>query len=180
MFESLQAMPADAILGLIAEHRDDPRPNKIDLGVGVYRTPDGQTPVLNTVKKAEHRLVGTQTSKTYIGTAGDPTFNAAMQAMTFADAVPNDRLVTIQTPGGSGSLRVAAAVLLRARESATVWASEPTWANHVPLLGGAGLQLKSYPYYDTQNHVIHIDAMLDALRTVPKGDIEAPENTHNV
>jgi aspartate/tyrosine/aromatic aminotransferase len=171
LFESLQAMPADAILGLIAEHRDDPRPNKIDLGVGVYRTPDGQTPVLSTVKKAEHRLVGTQTSKTYIGTAGDPTFNAAMQAMTFADAVPNDRLVTIQTPGGSGSLRVAAALLLRAREGATVWASEPTWANHVPLLGGAGLRLKSYPYYDTQNHVIHIDAMLDALRTVPKGDI---------
>lgn len=171
MFESLQAVPADAILGLIAEHRDDPRPNKIDLGVGVYRNPEGHTPVLNTVKKAEHRLVGTQTSKTYIGTAGDATFNKAMQALTFADAVPDERLATIQTPGGSGSLRVAAALLLRAREGATVWASEPTWANHVPLLGGAGLQLKSYPYYDTQNHVIHIDAMLDALRAAPKGDI---------
>ena len=170
MFESLQAMPADAILGLIAEHRDDPRPNKIDLGVGVYRNAAGETPVLNTVKKAEHRLVGTQTTKAYIGTAGDATFNAAMQAMTFADAVPDDRLVTIQTPGGSGSLRVAAGMILRAKENTTTWASEPTWANHEPLLGGAGLQLKSYPYYDTSNHVIHIDAMLDALRGAPKGD----------
>ena len=171
MFESLQAMPADAILGLIAEHRDDPRPNKIDLGVGVYRNAAGQTPVLDTVKKAEHRLVGTQTSKSYIGTAGDATFNKAMQAMTFADSVSNDRLVTIQTPGGSGSLRVAAGLLLRAKEDTTVWASEPTWANHMPLLGGAGLQLKPYPYYDTDKHVIHIDAMLDALRVAPKGDV---------
>jgi len=164
-------MPADAILGLIAEHRDDPRPNKIDLGVGVYRNAAGQTPVLDTVKKAEHRLVGTQTSKSYIGTAGDATFNKAMQEMTFADSVSNDRLVTIQTPGGSGSLRVAAGLLLRANENTTVWASEPTWANHQPLLGGAGLQLKPYPYYDTDKHVIHIDAMLDALRVVPKGDV---------
>ena len=171
MFESLQTMPADAILGLITEHRDDPRPNKIDLGVGVYRNAAGETPVLNTVKKAEHRLVGTQTSKAYIGTAGDATFNAAMQAMTFADAVPDDRLVTIQTPGGSGSLRVAAGMILRAKENTTTWASEPTWANHEPLLGGAGLQLKSYPYYDTSHHVIHIDAMLDALRAAPKGDV---------
>jgi len=164
-------MPADAILGLIAEHRDDPRPNKIDLGVGVYRNAAGETPVLNTVKKAEHRLVGTQTSKAYIGTAGDPSFNQAMQALTFADSVASERLVTLQTPGGSGSLRAAAGLLLRANESTTVWASEPTWANHAPLLGGAGLQLKPYPYYDTQNHVIHIDAMLETLRAAPKGDV---------
>jgi len=78
--------------------------------------------------------------------------------------------VTIQTPGGSGSLRVAAGMILRAKENTTTWASEPTWANHEPLLGGAGLQLKSYPYYDSSNHVIHIDAMLDALRGAPKGD----------
>ena len=171
MFESLQEMPADAILGLIAEYREDPRANKIDLGVGVYRNSAGDTPVLDSVKKAEHRLVGTQTSKTYIGTAGDPSFNAAMQAMTFADSAPGDRLVTIQTPGGSGSLRVAAGLLLRARANATVWVSEPTWANHVPLLGGAGLQLKPFPYYDTKRHVIEIDAMLDALRAAPKGDV---------
>ena len=171
MFETLQAMPADAILGLIAEHRDDPRPNKIDLGVGVYRNATGETPVLDAVKKAERHLLETQTSKSYLGTAGDASFNAAMQAMTFAGVVPDERLVTIQTPGGSGSLRVAAGLLLRARTGARVWVSEPTWANHVPLLGGAGIELKSLPYYDTERHVIQIDAMLDALRAVPQGDI---------
>jgi len=171
LFETLQTMPADAILGLIAEYRNDPRPEKIDLGVGVYRNAAGETPILNTVKKAERHLVETQTTKSYISTAGEPTFNAAMQAMTFAGAVTDDRLVTIQTPGGSGSLRVAAGMLLRAKDAVTVWVSEPTWANHVPLLGGAGLQLKSYPYYDTKRHVIEIDAMLETLRGAPKGDV---------
>jgi len=171
LFETLQTMPADAILGLIAEYRNDPRPEKIDLGVGVYRNAAGETPILNTVKKAERHLVETQTTKSYISTAGEPTFNAAMQAMTFAGAVTDDRLVTIQTPGGSGSLRVAAGMLLRAKDAVTVWVSEPTWANHVPLLGGAGLQLKSYPYYDTKRHVIEIDAMLETLRRAPKGDV---------
>jgi aspartate/tyrosine/aromatic aminotransferase len=164
-------MPADAILGLIVEHRMDPRPEKIDLGVGVYRDADGQTPVPGTVKLAENRLLETQTSKAYIGTAGDPVFNASMQALTFGGVVPDDRLVTIQTPGGSGSLRVAAGIVLRAKKNSTVWVSTPTWANHVPLLGGAGMTLKEYPYYDRRGHVIQIDAMLETLRDAPKGDL---------
>jgi aspartate/tyrosine/aromatic aminotransferase len=171
LFESLQLATADAILGLITEHRDDPRPEKIDLGVGVYRNAAGETPILDVVKKAEHRLVGTQTSKAYIGTAGDPEFNAVMQELAFADAVANDRLGTIQTPGGSGSLRVAAGLLLRAREDATVWVSEPTWNNHVPLLGGAGLTLKPYAYYDAESHSIRFDEMVSTLRAAPKGDV---------
>jgi aspartate aminotransferase len=171
LFETLQAAKADAILGLIAEHRDDPRPEKIDLGVGVYRTAEGVTPVLEVVKKAEKNLLDTQVSKTYIGTAGAADFNAAMQALVFGDDAPADRLTTIQAPGGSGSLRVAASLILRAAPDTTVWASEPTWANHIPLLGGAGLKLKPYPYYDTDKHVIKIDDMLTELRTAPKGDI---------
>ncbi len=171
MFEGLKALPPDAILGLIAEYRNDQRPQKIDLGVGVYRTAAGTTPVLDVVKSAEQGLVETQDSKGYLGTAGLPAFNSAMQALTFGDAEAADRLVTIQTPGGSGSLRVAAGLLLRARERAPVWVSEPTWANHVPLLGGAGLDLKPYPYYDTGEHTIRIHAWLDSLRGVPKGDI---------
>lgn len=171
MLELLQPVAPDAILGLIAEHRNDPRENKIDLGVGVYRSAAGDTPVLDVVKQAEQRLVDTQTSKAYIGSAGDASFNAAMQSLMFDDAVADERLAMLQTPGGSGSLRVAAGLILRARSDATVWVSDPTWANHVPLLGGAGLQLKRYAYYDTERHVIRFDAMLDALRAVPKGDI---------
>jgi len=171
LFETLKPAPADAILGLITEHRNDPRPQKVDLGVGVFRTAEGETPVLDVVKIAEQRLVETQNSKAYIGTAGDPSFNAAMQALTFAEASDKDRLLTIQAPGGSGSLRVAASLILRARPEATVWVSDPTWANHIPLLGGAGLTLKLYPYYDTENHVIRIDEMLETLSQVPAGDL---------
>lgn len=171
MFEALEAAPADAILGLILEHKNDPRPEKIDLGVGVFRTAEGETPVLDVVKQAEQRLVDTQESKAYIGTAGDPDFNAAMQALTFGEDADGDRLVTIQAPGGSGSLRVAAGLILRARPDARLWVSDPTWANHIPLLGGAGLSLEPYPYYDTDKHVIRIDQMLDALSRAPAGDL---------
>lgn len=171
MFESLQAASADAILGLIAEHKNDTRAEKIDLGVGVYRTTEGETPVLDAVKRAEKILLDTQDTKSYIGTAGAADFNAAMQSMIFDDSVADDRLATIQTPGGSGSLRVAAELILRASPEASIWVSEPTWANHVPLLGGAGLNLKPHPYYDTTNHVIKIDDMLAALRKAPAGDL---------
>ncbi len=171
MFESLQAASADAILGLIAEYRDDPRPQKIDLGVGVYRTAEGDTPVLKVVKRAEQILIDTQDSKAYIGTAGAADFNAAMQSLIFGAASPDDRLATLQTPGGSGSLRVAAGMILRSSPNASVWVSDPTWANHVPLLGGAGVKLKPFPYYDTKNHVIKIDEMLAALRAAPAGDV---------
>lgn len=167
----MQPAPADAILGLITEHKNDQRSQKVDLGVGVFRTAEGETPVLDVVKKAEQRLVDTQDSKAYIGTAGDPLFNAAMQELTYADSVDTDRVFTIQTPGGSGSLRVAASLILRARENASVWVSDPTWANHIPLLGGAGLSLSPYPYYDTDKHVINIDAMIDTLRQAPAGDL---------
>ena len=171
MFESLQAAPADAILGLITEHKNDPRPEKIDLGVGVFRTAEGETPVLDVVKLAEQRLVDSQESKAYIGTAGDPNFNAAMQDLIFSDSVDPDRIATIQAPGGSGSLRVAASLILRARPDAKVWVSDPTWANHIPLLGGAGVTLDSYPYYDTDKHVIRIDAMLESLGKAEAGDV---------
>ena len=171
MFETLQSMPADPILRLIAEHREDPRPEKIDLGVGVFRSAAGETPVLDAVKIAERRLLDTQETKAYIGTAGNPAFNAAMQALTFGDAEDSARMLTVQTPGGSGSLRVAAGLILRARPGASVWASDPTWNNHVPLLAGAGLALKPYAYYDSERRVVNIDAMLEALRAIPKGDI---------
>jgi len=171
LFESLQLLPPDAIIGLIAEYRNDPRSHKVDLGIGVYRNAAGATPVLDAVKQAEQRLVDTQSTKTYIGSAGAGDFNEAMRDMTFAGSVAADRVAMLQTPGGSGSLRVAAGVLLRARQNASVWVSDPTWANHVPLLGGAGLSLKTYPYYDAATRSLRFDDMLDALRRIPRGDV---------
>ena len=133
MFASLSPRPADAILGLIAEYKKDPRPQKIDLGIGVYRTADGETPVLNVVKQAERRILESQTSKAYLGTAGEPSFNAAIQSLIFADSISGERLTTVQTPGGSGSLRVAASLLQQSATVSPVWVSDPTWSNHVPL-----------------------------------------------
>ncbi|MDH3864878.1 MAG: aspartate/tyrosine/aromatic aminotransferase, partial [Gammaproteobacteria bacterium] len=171
MFESLELLPPDAIIGLITECRNDPRDPKVDLGIGVYRNAAGETPVLDVVKRAEQRLIDTQASKAYIGSAGPADFNEAMRDLTFAGTVANDRVAMLQTPGGSGSLRVAAGVILRAREDTTVWVSSPTWANHVPLLGGAGLNLKPYAYYDETTKALDLDGMLDSLRGIPKGDI---------
>ncbi len=172
MFESLERKPPDAILKLIAEHANDPRDNKIDLGVGVYRDAAGHTPVFRAIKTAERRLLETQTSKSYLGSRGAADFCDAMQALVFGeDALDNDRVMTLQTPGGSGALSVAARVILRANSDTTLWVSDPTWNNHVPLLSGAGVKLASYPYYDTDRNELRFDAMLDALNKVPSGDI---------
>ncbi len=171
LFESLEFIKADAILGLIAEYKNDSRSEKIDLGVGVYRNSEGNTPVLKAVKQAEQILVKDQKSKVYIGTAGAADFNSAIQKLIFGDSNLDDRIVTIQAPGGSGSLRVAAELILRASPSSSVWVSDPTWANHIPLLSSAGINLKSYPYYDSQKHVIKFDEMLDELGKAPPGDI---------
>jgi aspartate aminotransferase len=172
LFENLEPKPADAILKLIGEHLNDPRPEKADLGVGVYRDADGNTPVLKTVKKAEHWLVGSQTSKAYLGSRGDAQFCEALQDMTFgAGSSDSGRIATLQTPGGSGALRVAAGVIIRARPDATMWVSDPTWNNHTPLLGGAGVRLKEYPYYDTEKHNIRFTEMLTALGNAAAGDL---------
>ena len=171
LFERLEPLPPDAIIGLIGEYQKDPRDFKVDLGIGVYRTADGETPIPETVKQAERLLVESQSTKAYIGSAGPADFNEAMRDLTFGGTVDNDRVVMLQTPGGSGSLSVAAGVILRAVGNATVWYGGPTWANHVPLLGGAGLDMKEYPYYDTGTHGLRTEAMLDALRQVPKGDV---------
>ncbi|MEM9209593.1 MAG: aromatic amino acid transaminase, partial [Pseudomonadota bacterium] len=172
MFETLSELPADAILKLIAEHKNDTRPDKVDLGVGVYRDEQGGTPIPRAVKKAEQYLVETQTTKAYLGQGGDEVFNAEMQRMTMgADWDNSDRITTIQTPGGSGSLRIAAGLLLRARPDARVWVTEPTWNNHIPLLGGAGLKLESYPYYDADKNRLRFDEMLTALAQIPSGDV---------
>jgi len=171
LFESLERLPPDAIIGLIGEHLRDPRDTKVDLGIGVYRNEKGETPVLDVVKRAERRLLESQISKSYIGSAGPADFNEAMRDMTFAGSVGNERVAMLQTPGGSGSLSVAAGVALRAQAGLTLWASAPTWANHVPLLGGAGLQMKTFEYYDAGSHRLRLEAMLDSLRQIPRGDL---------
>ncbi len=174
MFETLEALSPDAILGLMAAFRDDPRAQKIDLGVGVYRDEQGNTPILKTVTEAERRRFATETTKSYIGPPGTPGFNELVRKLMFGanhSAVKDKRVAGIQTPGGCGALRMGAELIKRARPNATIWVSDPTWANHVPLLGSAGIKIETYPYYDKHSHGLNSDAMLAALGKVPSGDL---------
>ena len=171
MFETLQPAVPDKILALIGMFRDDPRPGKIDLGVGVYKDPEGRTPVMRAVRVAEKRLYDEQTTKAYLGMAGDPAFNAAMIRLTFGDDADTSRLRAAQAPGGSGALRLIAELLHRSRPNATVWVSDPTWANHVPILSAAGLKTATYPYFDAATGQVRFEAMLAALEGAQRGDI---------
>ena len=154
MFEQLQLITADSILGLMAAFRADPDARKVDLGVGVYRDDRGDTPVLAAVRTAEAALIAQQTTKTYVGPAGNPGFNTEMEKLVFGAAHPvlgSGRLRSVQTPGGCGALRLGAELIRQAAPATVVHVSTPTWANHVPLLSGSQLQLERYPYFDASD-----------------------------
>ena len=174
MFERLKPIPGDPILALMAAYRADTREQKIDLGVGVYQDDRGQTPVMRAVKKAETLLMDLEQTKSYQGIAGDAGYNEQMMALLLGadhSVLNSNRLVTLQAPGGSGSLRVGAEVIRRARPEAKLWVGVPTWPNHIPLLGSTGFEIEEYPYYDQSTHSVNIDAMMEALGRVPAGDI---------
>ena len=171
MFETLQAAQPDKILALIGLFKEDPRPNKVDLGVGVYKDPEGRTPVMRAVREAEKRLYDEQTTKTYLGMAGDLAFNQAIIKLAFGEEADMARLRAAQAPGGSGALRVLAELLRRARPEASVWLSDPTWPNHVPLIEASGLKTRTYPYFDAATGSVRFDAMLAALEEAAPGDI---------
>ncbi|KFZ38398.1 aromatic amino acid aminotransferase [Shewanella mangrovi] len=174
MFNALNPMPADPILGLMAQFREDPRTDKVDLGVGVYKDPEGHTPILACVKTAERIRTETETTKVYISPAGSPEFNRLICELAFGadhSAVLSNRIRSVSTPGGTGSLRVAADFIKRCNPDAVVWVSDPTWANHLSIFKAAGLEVNHYPYYDTENNALRFDAMLDKLKTLGKNDV---------
>jgi aspartate aminotransferase len=174
MFETLKALNPDPILGLMAAYRADPNPKRVDLGVGVYKDEAGHTPILDCVKTADARHREAETTKTYVGPPGDPDFNAGIEGLIFGAEHPQLKaglIRTVQAPGGCGALRIAAELINRAKPGAAIWVSDPTWANHVPLLGDAGLEIKYYPYYDAASQGLKTDAMMSALREIPAGDL---------
>ena len=173
MFGNLEALPPDPILGVTAAFRRDPDPGKVDLGVGVYRDEGGITPVPAAVRKAERELLDTQTTKTYVGPAGNLEFNDRIVALALGALAEGlkERTATIQTVGGCGALRMGAELLHSAAPGAVVHVSEPTWANHEPLLGNSGIALRRYPYYDPATRGVAFDRMLARLEEVPAGDV---------
>lgn len=174
MFETLPLLPADPILGLSIAYAKDTNPLKVDLGVGVYKNDAGVTPIMAAVAEAEKLRIKQETTKAYTAPAGYPGANEAATRLVFGEghpAVSANRVRTIQAPGGCGALRVAAELIQRAKPGASLWVSTPTWANHIPLLGSAGLKLREYPYYDYATHSINFAAMMDTLKQIPRGDL---------
>ena len=174
MFQSLEPLPPDAIIGIMAMFRQDKDPRKVDLSVGVYQDEDGNTPVLECVRQAERQVLSEQKTKSYVGIAGNASFNESVEKILFGTDHPArkaGRISSVQTPGGSGGLSVAGHMIIRAQRDAQVWLSDPSWPNHLPLLRLAGLRLQQYPYYDYKNHGIDFDAMTDTFNKLGAGDL---------
>jgi aspartate/tyrosine/aromatic aminotransferase len=171
MFETLTPAKPDTILSIMQAFREDARTHKIDLSVGVFKTADGATPIVKAVREAEKKLFEGQTTKTYLGTTGDAGFNAAMTSLVFGKGAELSRISTAQTPGGSGALRMIADLIRAARPEATIHAPDPTWANHIPLLSSAGLNLKNYAYFDAATGAVRFDAMMRDLGQAKAGDV---------
>lgn len=171
MLEHLKDQPADKILALIAAYRDDPRPDKIDLGVGVYKDPTGLTPVMRAVKAAEYRLWQTQDTKTYTGLAGDPAFADAMIGLILNGSVARDRIAAVATPGGTGAIRQALELIRLADPAATVWLSDPTWPNHPSILRYLGMKQATYRYFDEVSRGVDFVGLMADLGHVAAGDV---------
>ena len=151
--------------------RNDPRPQKIDLGVGVYRDPEGQTPILDVVKRAETARLTSETSKSYVGPAGDARFVALVRDLVSGAEAPLDRLRGVQTTGGAGALRLLAGVIARARPETVVHVPDPTWINHLSLLADAGLPTQVYRYYDPATGGVAIDQTIADFGRMAPGDV---------
>lgn len=172
LFDRLDEQKPDALLQLIALCDADPRTDKIDVGVGVYRDAAGGTPILRAVKEAERRLWELQETKAYLGSQGDPRFTALIRPIVFGEALAaDDRIVGLQTPGGCGALRLGADLVEKANPHARIHVGQPTWPNHAPLIECAGIEMVPYPYYDAASRTILFDRMVEALNRAEAGDL---------
>ncbi|TDO16690.1 MULTISPECIES: aromatic amino acid transaminase [Halomonas] len=173
MFEHIERVPGDAILGLIEAYKKDTNPQKVDLGVGVYKDAQGNTPVMRAVKEAEALLLKNETTKTYIGSHGSATYGEVILPLVLGEGSPvlqTKRASATQSPGGTGALRLAGDFIAQQMPGKAIWVSDPTWPNHLGIFPAAGLTLRKYPYVDAENR-LDFDGMLAALEQIPEGDV---------
>ena len=172
MFDTVATAPPDPILGLTEAFQKDDRSEKINLTIGVYQDDTGKTPVLESVKAAEERLLDQETSKRYLGISGLPEFNREAVKLTLGDIVPADRVAAFQSPGGTGGLRVASDFISRNFAGARIWHSQPTWPNHPSVFAAAGLQSQPYPYLSADQRSLDFAAMMETIESQGKaGDV---------
>ena len=161
----------DSLIALIGMVDADPRPEKIDVGVGVFRDSAGRTPVLQVIKQAERRLLETQASKSYLGSAGDKRFAELLRPILLGEHAYDDRIVGVQTPGGCGAVRLGMELIATANPQARVFVGTPTWPNHPPIIRAVGLTEVDYPYYERGQATIRFEDMVAALETGAPGDV---------
>ncbi|MGB0926261.1 MAG: aromatic amino acid transaminase, partial [Pikeienuella sp.] len=171
MLSALYPSPADPILQLAADFAADPRTDKIDLGVGVYKNGAGETVIPRAVKLAEERLIEVQGTKSYVGLLGDVEFSAAMTGLVLGDAAPAPRMSAIQTPGGGGALWILMSLIATASPGATIWVSTPTWGNHKAIAAGVDLKVRDYAYFDPATRAVDFAAMKADLAHATAGDV---------
>lgn len=167
----LGAVRSDSLLKLITLANADNRPEKIDVGVGVYRDGKGRTPVMRAVKAAEKKLWEAQDSKSYLGGAGDIVFPELLKPIVLGEHAADERILGLQTPGGCGALRLGMQLVTRANPSARVLIGMPTWPNHVPIATGCGLEIAEYSYYDRDARRLRFDEMMAAIAGAAAGDL---------
>lgn len=170
MLTSLTALPADKIIALMKAFREDPRTDKIDLGVGVYKNAEGVTPVMRAVKEAEKRLWEAETTKSYVALAGDPAYATAMRSLILGDAVPADRVAAAATPGGTGAVHNGFQMLAMANPELHVHISAPTWPNHPTILKHLNIPFSEYRYFDAATRGVDFDGMMADLKNIGPND----------
>jgi len=171
MFNSLQQQPADKILALMQVYKEDPRDNKIDLGVGVYKDASGQTPIMQSIKRAEHMLWETQDTKSYVGLTGTPEFSETMIDLVLGDKFDKNLTASAATPGGTGAVRQAFELGKMANPNLRVFVSDPTWPNHLSILKYLGIPVEPYRYFDAKTRAVDFSSMMTDLENAKEGDI---------
>ena len=171
MFNSLQQQPADKILALMQVYKEDPRENKIDLGVGVYKDASGQTPIMQSIKRAEHMLWETQDTKSYVGLTGTPEFSETMIDLVLGDKFDKNLTASAATPGGTGAVRQAFELGKLANPNLRVFVSDPTWPNHLSILKYLGIPVEPYRYFDAKTRAVDFSSMMTDLENAKKGDL---------
>jgi len=167
----LEPVAEDSLIGLIALVNADSRPDKIDVGVGVFRDGVGNTPILKVMKEAEQRLLDSQETKAYLGSAGDRRFAELLRPILLGQHADDERILGLQTPGGCGALRLGFELIAKINPGARVFVGTPTWPNHPPIINAVGLGIEEYPYYERGQGAIRFEDMIAALERAEPGDV---------
>lgn len=171
IFKNLQQQPPDKILALMTAFKEDPRDQKLDLGVGVYKNPTGITPIMRSIKLAEKKWWEIESSKSYVGLVGDPAFSDAMISLVLGNSIPRNLIASAATPGGTGAVRQGFELFKIANPGVRVFVSDPTWPNHISILQYLNIPFETYRYFDNETRGVDFDSMVSDLSRAKAGDV---------